>query len=320
VPGRGAPSTSPTAAVIIAVGAEGSLEYGEQFRAWAARWEAAAAQGGAATITIGTSGDGAGDADRELLHQSIADQAAIRGVPLWIVLIGHGTFDGRSAKFNLRGDDVTSQDLAQWLAPLERPVAVVNCSSASFPFLKDLSAPSRVIVTATKSGFEADFSRFGDSLSQAIGDLSADLDKDEQVSLLEAFLRASRRTREFYEGESRLATEHALLDDDGDGLGTRGEAFSGIRPVRDSETGALDGYRAHQWRLVPSDSDRLLSPEQRLRRDELEVAVFELRDRKADMEEGEYFAALEKLLVELAELYEAAAKSESAAESSPVTP
>ena len=44
----------------------------------------------------------------------------------------------------------------------------------------------------------------------------ADLDKDDQVSLLEAFLTASVRTAEFYEETSRLATEHALIDDNGD--------------------------------------------------------------------------------------------------------
>jgi hypothetical protein len=227
-------------------------------------------------------------------------------VPLWIVLIGHGTFDGRMPKFNLRGDDVDANDLKLWLTPLQRPVAVINCTSASFPFLKELSGPSRVVLTATKSGFEANYCRFGDYLSQAIGDPAADLDKDEQVSLLEAFLKASRRTQEFYDGEGRLATEHALIDDDGDGVGTRGEAFAGVRPVRDSETGALDGYHAHHWCLVPSAADQRLPPDLRRERDDLEVAVFRLRDRKAELGEDVYFAELEKLLVQLAELYERA--------------
>ena len=46
--------------------------------------------------------------------------------PLWLVLIGHGTFDGRSAKFNLQGSDLIATDLAEWLKPFRRPLAVVN--------------------------------------------------------------------------------------------------------------------------------------------------------------------------------------------------
>lgn len=320
--GEGADQTSapvaatPAASVILVIGNEGTAEYGQQFREWAARWETAAARGGAATTVVGREGDGAGD--HEELRQAIAAQSDERDRPLWIVLIGHGTFDGRTAKFNLRGDDVSEEELAQWLAPVRRPLAVIDCSSASFPFLKALSAPSRVVVTATKSGFEVNYCRFGDYLSQAIDDPAADLDKDEQVSLLEAFLKASRRTQEFYDGEGRLATEHALLDDDGDGVGTRGEAFAGVRPVRDSETGALDGYHAHHWRLIPSEADQRLSPEVRRRRDDLEVAVFQLRDRRAEMAEDVYFAELEKLLVQLAELYErAGAATDRPAESTP---
>jgi hypothetical protein len=299
-------SVPPPATLLLVLGAEGTAEYGQQFREWAARWESAAAEGGAATIVIGRGLPEGDRADRDLLKQSIAEEAGVRDVPLWIVFIGHGTFDGRSAKFNLRGDDVAANELALWLVPLQRPVAVINCTSASFPFLKELSGPSRVVVTATKSGFEANYCRFGDYLSQAIGDLAADLDKDEQVSLLEAFLKASRRTQEFYNGEGRLATEHALIDDDGDGVGTRGDAFAGVRPVRDSETGALDGYHAHHWQLIPSQADRRLAPDVRRQRDDLEVAVFQLRDRKAELAEDVYFAELENLLVQLAELYERA--------------
>ena len=296
----------PSASVLVVLGADGTSEYGQQFREWARRWEAAAAKGGADAIVIGRDLEESDNADRERLKQSIAGQSGVPDRPLWIVLIGHGTFDGHTAKFNLRGDDVAANELALWLAPLQRPLAVINSSSASFPFLKELSGPSRVIVTATKSGFEVNYSRFGDYLSQAIGDRSADLDKDEQVSLLEAFLKASRRTQEFYVGEGRLATEHARIDDDGDGIGTRAEAFAGVRPVRDSETGALDGYHAHHWCLIPSEADQRLPPEVRRQRDDLEVAVFRHRDRKAELAEDVYFAELETLLVRLAELYERA--------------
>ena len=136
------------------------------------------------------------------------------------MVIGHGTFDGKEAKFNLRGPDLSAADLAEWLKPFRRPVAVINCASASSPFINKLSATNRVIIAATRSGYEQNYARFGEYISSAVADPQADLDKDGQTSLLEAFLMASRRVAEFYNTEGRLATEHALLDDNGDGLGT----------------------------------------------------------------------------------------------------
>ena len=136
------------------------------------------------------------------------------------MLIGHGTFDGKTTKFNLRGPDVTAADLARWLKPFSRPLVVVDTTSCSAPLINTLSGSNRVVVTATRSGYEENFTHFGHFLAEALSDPEADLDKDHQVSLLEAFLTAARQTAEFYKTEGRIATEHALLDDNGDGLGT----------------------------------------------------------------------------------------------------
>ena len=224
--------------------------------------------------------------------------------PLWIVLIGHGTYDGREAKFNLRGPDVTDLELAEWLAPIKRPVAVLDCTSASGPFLNRLSGADRVVVTATKSGHELNFARFGQYLAEAIADPRADLDKDGQVSLLEAFLTASSRVNEYYRTHSQLATEHALLDDNGDKLGTPADWFRGVRATRRAKDGAaLDGLRAHQLHLIPSDRERDIPPAVRQRRNQLELSVAALRDEKTKLGADEYYKRLEPLLIELARLY-----------------
>jgi hypothetical protein len=296
-------SVSAPDALIIVRGAGGTDEFDAMFAEWTARWEAAGARGGLSVIVIGN--DVTEPNDHERLEIAIAEHSRTTA-RLWLVLIGHGTFDGRAAKFNLRGPDVSGAELARWLAARTEPTAIINCSSASGPFIEDLSTPERIVVTATRNGQEVNFSRFGDYLSQCIVDPTADLDKDQQVSLLEAFLMASRRTEEFYKGETRLVTEHALIDDDGNGAGTRAEAFHGIHPVRTTESGSVDGYRAHQWHLVPTDAERGLPAELRDRRDELELELVRLRDRKAEMEEAAYFAELERVLVQLAELYEQA--------------
>jgi hypothetical protein len=208
------------------------------------------------------------------------------------------------AKFNLRGPDVSAEELADWLVPLKRPIAVIQCASASAPFINRLSGSHRVVIAATKSGDEQNFARFGKYISAAIVDPAADLDKDGQVSLLEAYLTACRQVEEFYKQEARLATEHALLDDNGDGLGTPADWFRGIRATQRAKDGAaLDGARAHQFHLIVSDHERNLPPEVRRRRDELELKIAALRDVKERLPEVEYFDRLEQLMVELARVY-----------------
>ncbi len=146
-------------------------------------------------------------------------------------------------------------------------------------------------------------------LSESIADLSADLDKDGQTSLLEAFLMASRHVKEFYDVEGRLATEHALVDDTGDGMGTPPDWFRGVRASKSAKDGAtLDGFRAHQFHLVKSEAEQKLSPAVRTQRNELERAIATLRETKTKLPEDEYYQKLEVMLLELSRLYESAEK------------
>lgn len=292
-------SARPT--VIVMVGAAGEVEYGSQFAIWADRWHQAAQRAEADFVLLGGEPRGA-LSDHDELQNRIAAEVG-KQAPLWIVLIGHGTFDGQVAKFNLRGPDVAATELAEWLAPISRPMAIVNCASSSGPFINALKHPGRVIVTAAKSGHEYNFARFGDYLSSAIGDPSADLDKDEQTSLLEAFLRASARTAEVYAQDGRLATEHALLDDNGDGLGTQADWFRGVRAVRKAkEDAALDGLTANQFQLIPGAGPSMPS-DLRARREDLEHEVERLRGSKGQTPPGEYYQKLEPILLQLSELY-----------------
>lgn len=297
-----APSDRPT--VLVVVGAAGEAEYGRAFAEWADRLAGAAKSAPANLVEIGRDAALA-DGDKPRLRAAIAEAVREGSAPLWLIFIGHGTHDGRDAKFNLRGPDVSDAELAEWLSPCQRPLAVINCSSASAPFLKRLSGPNRVNVTATRTGSENNFARFGDYFSAAVADPAADLDKDGQTSLLEAFLAASHGVGEFYNQEARLPTEHALLDDNGDRLGIPADWFKGVRATRSAKDGApLDGSRAHQWTLVMSDAERALPPEFRAARDKLELQVEALRAKKALITEADYYATLEPLLLQLARLYQ----------------
>ena len=291
------------ATLIVVVGAPGEEEYGKAFTEWAASWEKAGRQAHARVVSIGLKPE-EGDSDRSKLEHALAAERKEGPNDLWLVLMGHGTFDGKEAKFNLRGPDFSATELAGWLKPIHRPLAVINTASASGPFINKLSAPGRVVSTATRSGYEQNFARFGQYLCESITDAAADLDKDGQTSLLEAFLMSSRRVNEFYQLENRLATEHALLDDNGDGLGTPADWFRGIRAVKKAKDGAaLDGLRAHQFHLIRKEEEGNLPAAIRARRDELELAIAKLRESKGEMVEDDYYARLEKLLLEMAHLY-----------------
>lgn len=298
--------------ILVVIGAAGEAEYGELFQDWADQWRRIAKLAQADISVLGESADGSND--RELVAAALRQQADAPCDIFWLVLLGHGTFDGHAAKFNLRGADFTAEELGGWLDPISSRMVLINCASSSAPFINALSGEGRIVITAAKSGYELNFARFGQYLVDAFADSSADLDKDDQVSLLEAYLTACGRVAEFYDGEARLATEHALIDDNGDGLGTPANWFRGLRATQQAKEGAeLDGARAHQVHLIASDRESRMSAAARQRRDALELELAALRDRKADLEEQTYFRELESILVQLARIYQDVQDGESTA-------
>ena len=272
------------------------------------QWQAAAAKAGADAIRIG-----AERRPRDGRPIAIASARSWpsrrrdgRASPLWIVLIGHGTFDGREAKFNLRGPDVTDPELAEWLATVKRPVAVLDCSSASGPFLNRLSGENRVIVTATRSGNELNYARFGQYLAEAIADPQR-RPRQGRPGLAAGGLstRRASRVEEYYQARARSSPPSTPCSTTtATGSGTPADWFRGVRATRRAKDGAPpDGLRAHQLHLIPSDRERQIPPAVRRRRDELELAVAALRDRKARLDDEAYYRQLEPLMLELGRLY-----------------
>lgn len=272
--------------VLIVRGADGEEVYGKKFDAQVKAWQEACTKGQVKSQVVTALDD---------LKSGIA---AVKGT-LWIVMIGHGTFDGRESKFNLSGPDLSVAQMAEWLKPLSQEVVLVNTASASGAWVKPLSGAKRVIVSATKSADEVFYTRFGEFMAKAIVGLpEADADQDRQVSLLEAFLYAAKQAAQFYETEERIATEHAIIEDNGDGVGTRSEVFEGVRP-KDPK---FDGARALQLALVLNDEEMKLSDEVRAKRDALEAKVRELVTKKSSIKEDVYYRELEKLFREIAVL------------------
>lgn len=209
-----------------------------------------------------------------------------------IFLIGHGASDAQQAKFNLVGPDLTAKDYAQMIGAFPtRRVVFINCSSSSGEFIKSLSAENRIVITATRSGNEQNATVFAEHFILGLTSSEADSDKNTRVSVLEAFDYATKMVADWYKKENRLATEHALIDDNGDGKGnetaTAGDGALAKTTYFDSKTVAQAGADAELLRLMAE-------------RERLEQEVEKLKVRKADMKEEDYERQLEELLVKLA--------------------
>ena len=287
--------------VIVIVGAEGSDEFKEQFSSWAEAWKTSASH---TELTVIGMDSNKGESKTQLQKAIEKSATESKQKEIWLVMIGHGTFDGKRAKFNLHGPDIEVAELKSWLEPLKQRMVILNCSSSSSPFINALSGDNRIIVTATRNEFEYNFARFGQYLSNSIDDPAIDLDKDGQTSVLEAFCAASRGANDFYQQENRIATEHALLDDNGDTKGTPADWFDGVRAARRPKKGLPDGLLANQVFLNRRGVDGALTAEDRKIRDQLELELEQLRLRKSKMDQSEFLLKIEPVLIKLARLYE----------------
>lgn len=292
--------------LIVVVGAAGEESYEPVFREWSDTWTQLGKTAKLNTIRIGEASSNNEQSDLQLLEQALQDLETDSPRPLWISLIGHGTFARNVAKFNLRGPDVSAGQMKNWLAGFKRPVVVVNNASSSGPFINALSGPNRIIVTATKSGNEQNFARFGQYFAAALAAIDSDLDHDDAVSIREAFVRASKDVELFYETEDRIATEHALMDDNGDGLGTKADDLR-RKVLTPEQLAKLDGKQASRMTIAPVANSLNWTDDQLQRRDELEDQLDALRMQRlsdpAAFPDNQWADHLEKILVPLAELY-----------------
>jgi hypothetical protein len=211
---------------------------------------------------------------------------------LLIVLIGHGTFDGVDAKFNLVGADLESAQWAELLAGLPGQVVVVNTTAGSFPFLDRLKAERRIVIAATDSLAQRFDTVFPQYFVDAFAEEQTDIDKNGRISIWEAFAAATNGVRRFYQTRGQLATERALLDDNGDGVG------------REAAAAGDDGSVASRTYLdqpaagaAPTDEVLLQLLQKRA---SLEAEIEELRIRRSFIPQAEYQKEFERIMIELA--------------------
>ena len=215
---------------------------------------------------------------------------------LLVILIGHGTSDQAEARFNITGPDLAPSDLQMALTGFPtQTLALVHTGSASGGFLEPLSGPNRIIITATRTQRERNATEFAQFFVEAITGESADLDKDERVSLLEAYQYAREEVIRFYEDENEILTEHAVLDDNGDGTGSEEVGLN--EPDGSLAAGfQLGGISVTEEEINQDPELARLYEERR----QIQARITELRVLRDAMQEEAYMAAMEELLVELA--------------------
>jgi hypothetical protein len=221
---------------------------------------------------------------------------------LLIFLLGHGSFDGSEYKYNLVGPDMTGSELKNWLDRFSKQqVVLVSTTPCSGVLTKTLSGKNRVIVSATKSEFENNDTIFPQFFVEAFKDNKADTDKNTQVSILEAYLYTAQKVEAWYKERNRLATEHSLLEDNGDYTGTarpspaNGEGLMAAKISLGAPSGPLTAQAAAGTETIPGLQALNASKHQ------LESAIQDLKYKKASLPEAEYDKQMETLLIQLAQ-------------------
>lgn len=290
--------------LLIVVGLAGDPEHGALFHKWGTTLAEASERLGVAPerlvylVDEPAAGDKkvTGKATRDEIAKAFdtfAKQAAPEDMVL-ITLFGHGSFDGRMPKFNLPGPDMGPADFAAQFRKLPtKQIVFVDTSSSSGPFVEELSAPGRTIITATRNGAEQYATLFGGYFVEALTSDAADADKNKRISILEAFQYAKTEVERAYKQEGLLATEHAMLDDDGDKQGSQTPAATG----KDGKVAAVLSLGSTESDGLPTDPKvRALYVERR----EMERRVEALRLLKESMDPARYTSELEKLVTGIA--------------------
>jgi hypothetical protein len=285
---------------LIVSGASGGQEYAQQYQQWTSSLQRVLHDRmkiDPANITVLTE---TAAAARRSTAENV--RRAIAGITkrmtasdlLFVVLIGHGTYDGVDAKFNLVGPDLESAEWASLVGGLPGRIVLVNTSSASFPFIERIAGDRRIVITATDSVAQRFDTVFPDYFIKAFEDEQADLDKNGRISIWEAFTAAAGSVRRHYQQRGQLATERPLLDDNGDGRGR-----DAIEAGDDGSTASRTYLDQQAANAAPTD-DVLLDLLQK--RAVLEGEIDELKVRRSFMQPAEYQKEFERLMIDLSRI------------------
>ncbi len=268
---------------LIVGGLGGEAAYQEQFDKDTAALAAVARRTTAASRVMLLQGEAA---TREAVNAGLESlkTRAKAADSVVVMLVGHGSYDGEAYKLNLPGPDIDGEEFAKLLSAVPaRSQLVVNATSASGAILEKWAAEGRTLITATRSGFERNATRFAQHFAAALAAGSADINKNGAITAQEAFDYASRSVADSFEKEGTLATEHPQIAG-----GTAGR-FTVARLGSAGPAGEPAAASPAVAALVTE-------------RERLDTAIEDLRARRESMSSEVYLAELQGLLVQLAEV------------------
>jgi hypothetical protein len=224
---------APGDRALIVVGLSGDDEHAGLFRETVKTWrhwltDSLQFPADGVRVVFGAAGDpslGAGPATRQAIAaevETIRRGLAVDG-RLWVFLLGHGNESGGHAFLHLPGPDLRDDELGQLFQDIHcREQVFWITNSASGWFLSPLSATGRIVITATTPDREPNETEFPVALADVVRRSLSELDQDGdgKISVWELFVAAARATMDRFAADERAPTEHALLDDNGDKLGT----------------------------------------------------------------------------------------------------
>lgn len=294
--GLAAPLAATTFYLTIA-GLGGESEYDQRFSSWAKDIDkiVRSSKQGVAVETL------YGAAATKIKFREALEAFAAQAKPddaLVVMMIGHGSWDQQDYKINLPGPDLSATELAILLNrfPAKRQL-VVNMTSSSGASLAALQREGRVLIMATKSGTEKTATIFARYFVDALRDPSADTDKNEAVSALEAFVYAEQKTAKFYETQNRIATEHAQIEDAGSGEAVRNPSPANGKGLLAARFTLIDASSSAGARAVTPERQALLK-----KKESLEEQIDQLKYQKAAIPPNSYRTQLNQLLLELAKV------------------
>jgi hypothetical protein len=206
-----------------------------------------------------------GPATREAVAAAVAEVR--KGLKpedgLWVICLGHGHHDGRQAWWNLPGPDMSAAEFGKLFADVNcREQVFVMTSSLSGYFVAPLARRDRVVIAATEADAETNETTFpavfAKVLATGLDPAEHDFDKDDRLTLFDLYVAVSKEIAQNYATAEQLSTEHAQLDDDGDGVGHElqnaylPEEQGGTPPGKKANKRPhRDGIRAAQFLLSP---------------------------------------------------------------------
>lgn len=234
----------------------------------------------------------------EIIAQQIEENDS-----LFVYLMGHGSYYKSISRVHVPGADLTSDDMKEFLQPFAKhQTVIINGTPCSAVYVNELSEPNRVICTATKSVTEFNATEFMGHFIECLEDGSADRNRDERITVFEACQQAAQLTDAWYISNGYLPTEHAILDDNGDGQGTRltwdQTIENDLSQTRDNVP--EDGDLARRMYLKDYVFPVGVPQEWIDEYTEAMNQVDELRNQKPELDEAEYYRRLEEIFLRAA--------------------